>query len=588
VEQGGYRKLIRIAGGVFLCVIVAWLLDRWSLGVAVDAYLFSYGFWVQEAVVAMAALTLIILISRVWLACWLMTTVLAALYVANYLKLHYLASPLTIEDYFLVRDLDVHGLSLFLHYVNVGWLFVALMLFAVTCTLLFWKERRLITGQPGTRVAVLVLLGGILSFGVSGAAGKHIFDSGRLRLLEYSPMIGQLRAGLISHLIGSANDMADAFDEPIDHDAVRQLVARVRADTPVGYTERDQMSAPDVVLIQSESFFNPDIISQVGDTSGLLPNIHRAMSQGEGGSMIVPTFGGGTIRTEFEVLTGIPLAAYTKVRFPYLQLGNDEVPSVARAFADSGYKTIAVHGNSGTFWSRRHALQVLGFSRFLTDSDFGRDAVRDGLYLSDHAMTDMVIDELKEPGGPKFIFAISIEAHGPYAEVPVRDEVSRGHIAQSPILPADASDEYSRYAYHIAHADQEFGRLWNYLEKRGRPYVLAFYGDHMPGFRYVYQNVSFKNGGSPQDQQIPWVAVGSRVQPLERQSIYAWMLPGQVLDLAGVKRRGYMSIAELVGRDMLDDSAHKNARREGLYSAARLDLQGKFAISDDAVDTNAP
>ncbi|WP_130617470.1 LTA synthase family protein [Dyella amyloliquefaciens] len=573
--------MAKIAIGVLLVACFAWVLDRWSLGVATDAYLFSYGFWVQAGVVALTTLAVIALTSRVWLACWMTSALLAALYVANYFKLHYLASPITIEDYFLVKDLDADGLSLFLHYLNVGWLLVCALLFAGVGGVLFWREGRLITGRRLPRAVMFLLSFAMLAACASGSTGERIFDADRLRVLPFNPVVSQLRAGLVSHLMYSARYMARAFDEPVDPEAVRRLVASVRFNADRKPADEKQGLPPDVVVIQSESFFNPDSIREVGDTSDLLPNLHRAITQGEGGAMIVPTFGGGTIRTEFEVLTAVPLRAYAKVQFPYLQFGQDKVPSIARVFSGAGYESIAIHGNSGTFWSRNHALRVLGFDRFLTEKDFGKDAQRDGAFLSDRSMTDKIINELDKPGRPRFIFAISIEAHGPYTQVPVSDESSRELMAHSSPFSADAADEYSHYAYHIAHADHEFGRLWDYLKRRGRPYLLVFYGDHLPGFRYVYQSATFRNGLSAQDQQVPWVAVGSDVQQSTQKSIYSWMLPGHVLDLAGLKQQSYMGLAELIGRNLLDDSADEEAQRAGLYSAARLDLQGKFDSSDE-------
>jgi hypothetical protein len=70
--------------------------------------------------------------------------------------------------------------------------------------------------------------------------------------------------------------------------------------------------------VQSESLFDPGRLA--GMHYEAMPRLRDAMARAWSGNLYVPTFAGGTIRTEFEVLTGLPLAAFPGVRYPYLQL----------------------------------------------------------------------------------------------------------------------------------------------------------------------------------------------------------------------------------------------------------------------------
>ena len=87
--------------------------------------------------------------------------------------------------------------------------------------------------------------------------------------------------------------------------------------------------------------------------------------------MKAPTFGGGTLRTEFEVLAGVPMAAIPHLRFPYLQLHSKFLPSIVNVVHNNGYRALAVHPNdpsleSSKFVSRhgfRRVLQQRGFPR---------------------------------------------------------------------------------------------------------------------------------------------------------------------------------------------------------------------------------
>src|SRR5690606_23705483 len=80
---------------------------------------------------------------------------------------------------------------------------------------------------------------------------------------------------------------------------------------------------PDIVIVQSESLFDPARLAGVLD-GRWLPQYHRLTRRTTHGDLVVPTFVGGTIRTEFEVLTGAPLASLGGVQYPWLELDRHE------------------------------------------------------------------------------------------------------------------------------------------------------------------------------------------------------------------------------------------------------------------------
>lgn len=572
-------RLIMVVGALLVLPIGSWVLDRLSLSVEIDSYLFSYGFWVSAIPLSLLLVALIALTGRACLSLTISLVIMGALCAINAQKISHLASPLSVFDCYLLKSIDWNSLGLLAHYVNWGWAGLTFAASLLAVGLLMLIEKPVLSGHFVLRVCMLVGVTGVGYLVLIGDTGRRIYDADRLRVSPSSPFQTQFHAGLFGSLLYGGNEMNAALNEPIDRQAVQSLLTRLSA----GNKPAQPISAavqPDVVVIQSESFFNPDILSQVPDTHQLLPTLHRALEQGVGGSMAVPTFGGGTLRTEFEVLTGMPLAAYPHIQFPYLQISRSSIPGLAQAFDQAGYETIAVHGNSGEFWNRRYALRSLGFSKFITAKEFGPKSYKDGLFLSDHSMTDEIIAQLEQGRQPQFVFAISIEAHGPYRGVQVRDEALRSTIAPLAGVSEDARDEFSHYAYHIADADREFGRLWDYLEHRKRPYVLVFYGDHLPGFELVYQKTTFRDGLTADHQRVPWVAVGSEHGNGPRRNIYAWMLPEEVLQLAQIKGPEYLNLASAAGRLALADGEDGDAQvLDGLYSAARMNLAGEF---DDA------
>jgi hypothetical protein len=302
---------------------------------------------------------------------------------------------------------------------------------------------------------------------------------------------------------------------------------------------------PDIVVIQSESFFDPRIVRGY-ENANLTPNLKRLAQEGMSGPLHVPTYGGGTIRTEFEVLTGLSLRYFSNMQFPYLQMHDKVVPSMVRTLRAHGYETVAIHGNDPTFWNRNTAFKALGFDRFVSQSSFPANAAMDGKYMADSAMTDEIMAQLKDYGPPQFLFAISLEAHGPY-DVPPKDSAARDAIPVPAAVDAKDKVEMQTYLYHMEHADAELGRLAELLGKRSRPTLLLFYGDHLPGLTGAYRATGFVDGQDMLSQAGTWLLIDPRNpgQP-QHEEMASWMLPGLLLERAGIHDDAYFALTQVL------------------------------------------
>ncbi|HEX7111428.1 MAG TPA: LTA synthase family protein, partial [Mizugakiibacter sp.] len=213
------------------------------------------------------------------------------------------------------------------------------------------------------------------------------------------------------------------------------------------------------------------------------------------------------------------------------------VPGLVRTLRDHGYRTIAVHPNDAGFWNRSAVFKALGFERFVALPGFPRNAPRDGLYVADRALTDEVLAQLRNDGPPQFVFAISMEAHGPYGDSPGIDSAARDAIPVPSGVEGDARRELQNYLYHLRHADAELGRLAAALAQRQRPTLLLFYGDHLPALVDTYRAVGFVDGGDMMRETVPWLLIDPR-RPDEaapHRALASWMLPGLLLERAGVR-----------------------------------------------------
>ncbi|WP_175894745.1 LTA synthase family protein [Burkholderia cepacia] len=248
---------------------------------------------------------------------------------------------------------------------------------------------------------------------------------------------------------------------------------------------------PDVILIQSESFFDVRRISPE-ITLSLLKAFDRAKRESVlFGQLSVPAWGANTMRTEFAVLTGLPSEALGYARFYPYAFVRSACASIARWFGRGGYRTLAIHPYHAAFFGRERAFPRLGFDRFLDIGHF-TGAPCAGQYIADLAVLDAIIDVLQgREESPCFVFAVTMENHGPLH----LEQVLPGESSSRHTLGEDASwRDLTAYLRHIENADAMIGRLLDYLRTSDRETVVCFYGDHVPALPHVFE----KLGVNPQ------------------------------------------------------------------------------------------
>ncbi|AHX15681.1 sulfatase [Dyella jiangningensis] len=506
-------------------------------------------FPIANALPGLMLATLLLVLSRRPLLSFGIAFVLEALvYAVNALKVSNLNTPLMPADFRMLGQLRRGGLKLLGSYLPASpWPYLALVV-ALGIIVLAWRQevplfarrtrgRRLLCGT-----SLMLLLGTLLA----GTPGwTKIYGNRHLWLEPWSAQATAEHSGLVSSLVMFHLHQGHARKKP-DTAAAQQLIERADA----GLRERLQAAPnagerPDIVVVQSESFFDPSIMKGYEDAD-LTPNLHRLAAEGESGALHVPTYGGGTIRTEFEVLTGLSLRYFDDLQFPYLQMNHKVVPSLVRTLRSHGYETIALHGNDPGFWNRNTAFRAIGFDRFVSRSSFPAHAAMDGQYMADSAMTDEIMTQLKDSGPPQFLFAISIEAHGPY-DVPPADAARRDAIPVPEGITGKNKLELQNYLYHMQHADQELGRLAELLAHRERPTLLLFYGDHLPALTDTYNANGFVDGRDMLSQAGVWLLVDPRNPTTPKQeSLASWMLPGRLLEQAGMRDEAYFALTQVI------------------------------------------
>jgi phosphoglycerol transferase MdoB-like AlkP superfamily enzyme len=519
----------------------------------------------------------------------------AVLYGVNALKVQNLGAPLMPADFRMLGQLGKGGGDLLSGYLPHIALLVVVVL-ACVAALVAWyrfeppmldKRRRV----PRAAVSV-VLLAGLVTLVAGVPFWRGLYNAKLLGLQPWSPTATREHNGLVESLLLFHLQYGAAHDKP-DVDAALQLMARYEPRIKAlgkSTAEAAPAQKPDIVVILSESFFDPTILNGYDKDVDFMPHLRRLAQHGTSGWMHSPTFGGGTIRTEFEVLTGLPLRYFRDVMFPYLQLHQKVIPGIVRLLEQRGYQTVAVHGGDPHFWNRASAFKALGFDKFISEGDFpADDAVHDGKYMSDKSFTDEMLRQLKPDGPPQFMLGISIEAHGPYDQSYGIDTRERDAIPVPPKVTGEAKKELQNYIYHIRHADQQLGRFADALAKRNRPTLLVFFGDHLPAIVPAFQQAGFHDGKGFLVQTVPYLLIDTSelhtATPVTKD-VAAWELPGMVLRQAGI-HDPWFALTQLVAPQLegltrapdapvAPETPEQKALDKGMGNVAELRLEGKL------------
>ncbi len=247
---------------------------------------------------------------------------------------------------------------------------------------------------------------------------------------------------------------------------------------------------PDLIVIQSESFFDARRLWP-GVRPDILQMFDRLAAHGMSGRLVVPAWGANTMRTEFSFLTGIPALDLGVHRFnPFRRYARRPLPGIARRLQALGYRTICIHPHPIGFFGRDRVYPHLGFDRFIDIESF-RAAEKFGPYISDASVACKVAEMLDTEQSPLFVFAITMENHGPLHLEKFSAEEEKGLYTAPP--PGGFGD-LTVYLRHLANADRMLDSLWRRLSESDRDGALCFFGDHVPSLPDVYHRLDFDDG----------------------------------------------------------------------------------------------
>lgn len=246
-------------------------------------------------------------------------------------------------------------------------------------------------------------------------------------------------------------------------------------------TQSNDFQRPDIIVVMSESFFDPMQLKNVKWKKDLL-EFSRSLNKRNINLTKVPTYGGKTANSEFEFLTGNSMRFFGPGSTPYTTIkGKQE--SIIHSLNKVGYNSIAIHPGGKTAWNRDIIYENFGFKEFIHGDLFKKSELF-GNFPSDHNIIPELEQSLeKNKDNPSFHFIVTLQNHMPYDVNPF--DFSNLLFDDSNISNKDKV-VLNYYSKLIKKTDDFHKDLISFLTKRNKPTVLLIFGDHLPSLSDDY------------------------------------------------------------------------------------------------------
>ncbi len=236
----------------------------------------------------------------------------------------------------------------------------------------------------------------------------------------------------------------------------------------------------DVIVILSESFFDARTLPGTTFSQNPLPNYDRLLEHPNtiSGSLYTTAIGGGTVRPEFGVLTGLTCDYVPSIPTPYRYVSHP-ISTYVSNYRDAGYTTVAMHPYNKHFYARSSAYDDIGFDQF-----WGQEEIADTVYtehkrgfITDETTLRAITHCADNTQEPLFLFAITMQNHQPYDGI---DPALMQVEVENDLLSEPALTALTTYTQGLHDADKMLGALAEWIDARQRPTLLVFFGDHLP------------------------------------------------------------------------------------------------------------
>lgn len=238
-----------------------------------------------------------------------------------------------------------------------------------------------------------------------------------------------------------------------------------------------------VVFILSEAFSDLENISEITFNEPLMQEITNYKKDNDKMvfDLLVPAYGGSSVNTEFEILTGASLTFWAPGFIPYNQYYSDSIgknaPNIIKEFNDNGYTTMYLTPWGEDSYNSKRNYKLFGADKTIYGSKL--KGSNKGQFYSDKSLMKDIYNQLKntKEGEYKFIMTASGQNHFPYTE----DKYEKYDISvKNTEYSKKSTNMLKSYAQGVYDASKELNNLYKMIQDLDTPTIIVFFGDHLP------------------------------------------------------------------------------------------------------------
>lgn len=281
--------------------------------------------------------------------------------------------------------------------------------------------------------------------------------------------------GMYLDTLGNKFVLPDQYSKKNAQNAINDAVSK---------SSPSKWKKANVVVLLSETFSDPQRLNGVEYDKELMPNIKSYEKDDDKivTDLLVNPYGGTSVNSEFEVLTGASLSFLNVGYIGYTQYYNDNLKgknqSLINEFNNNGYETMYLTPWGETSYRSKYVYSILGADKTIYGKDL-KGKIK-GTYYSDESLMNDIYDQLKTTSKDnyKFIMAASGQNHFPYLDK--YKESDYDVKIKSTKYDKEATEMFRSYAQGIYDADKALNLLYKKIQDLDTPTIVVMFGDHQP------------------------------------------------------------------------------------------------------------
>ncbi len=502
INKQNILNVVLFALYTLILVFVMELFSRGSIEATYSFFRHSFKIFLYNSLIVAATLSPCFLFKRRLFAFSIVSLIWIILGIANNMILTFRGTPLTFSDFGMIKS----AIELSDQYLSKNTMILIILLFISLILILcfvFLKCKKVKVRYFRNLCFLFIFFITfklLLNYGLKeNIISKNFWDiTGGYKQygFSYSFFNSAINTGIHKPTGYSQNTITDIKDElsllaAESYNTVSlNTSAEITDDSSIKETEIDNSNStikPNIILIQLESFINPNWITDITLNKNPVSNFESLSQEFSSGLLAVPALGGGTANTEFEVITGMSTDFFAAGEFPYNTIASKKaIPSLAYTLKDLGYSANSLHNHEGKFYSRDLAYKNLGFDSFTPIECMNVPERTPVGWAKDSVLIDEICNIITSTDNPDLVFGISVQGHGNYPN----DELEDKEIYITNDYSKSNKNSLEYYINQVYEMDQFVGDLIEAVNNLNEPTVIAFYGDHFPAVGIEQSEVS--------------------------------------------------------------------------------------------------